>query len=627
MVSTATAHRQLYAIPETRHGSYINSEEHAAARRLRPREVSATVEPQEIALEHIKKATPGAEVRLRPDYYIDEDTGVWHGYFTQTLNGLDIENTQANVNVLRDGTILSSGSSLLKGKLDAPSVVRRDMLIDPVEALKGAIEKLGYPIDAENAQAVQQNSFTGGRKSYVFVGVEGVKNEPKADLAYYTTEEGLKAVWRLETDLDDNYMITYVNANDANDVVGAIDYVSDATYRVYPFGTNDPTGERVLVTNPANSVASPNGWHKAGSKSYTDTRGNNGFAQENWDGGSDYIDNVRGSGGSSLKFDFPYDPSTTDAKSYISAATTQLFYTVNMYHDLLEVLGFTEAAGNFEEVNTGSGGIGGDAVQLNAQDGSGYNNANFLTLPDGQRPRMRMYLWNAAGGPLRDGDFDESIVVHEYTHGLSNRLTGGPSTTSCLSTTEAGGMGEGWGDFYGTAVRINPNDTRNTNYALAEWANGKGIRKYPYSTSLTTNPTLYSTVGTTGFTEVHSIGSIWANMLYEVMWNLEDKYGYDKDPFPKFRAGTKIPINGRQLAMKLVLEGMKLQPCRPTFLTARTAIIDADVALTGGENKCELWRAFAKRGLGVNAKTSRSTKVDDFSVPSGCASTRKAFRA
>jgi extracellular elastinolytic metalloproteinase len=383
----------------------------------------------------------------------------------------------------------------------------------------------------------------------------------------------------------------------------------------------------VLLTDPANSVASPNGWHKAGTKLYTDTRGNNGFAQENWDAGSDYINNQRASGGSSLKFDFAYDPSTSGAQSYIDAATTQLFYTSNTYHDLLEVLGFTEAAGNFEEVNIGSGGLGGDAVQLNAQDGSGYNNANFRTLPDGQRPRMRMYLWNTAGGVYRDGDFDAGIVIHEYTHGLSTRLTGGPSTSSCLSTTEAGGMGEGWGDFYATAIRIKPNDTRSTDYPMAEWAAGKGIRTYPYSTSLTTNPTLYSTVGKTGFTAVHAIGSIWANILYEVLWNLEDKYGYDKDPFPKFRNGTKIPINGRQLAMKLVLEGMKLQPCYPTFLTARDAIIDADVVLTGGENKCELWRGFAKRGLGVNATTSGSTKIDDYSLPSGCTAIRRAFRA
>lgn len=224
------------------------------------------------------------------------------------------------------------------------------------------------------------------------------------------------------------------------------------------------------------------------------------------------------------------------------------------------------------------------------------------------------------------------IVIHEYTHGLSNRLTGGPSTTSCLTTLEAGGMGEGWGDFFGNAIRVKPNDTRSTDYVLAGWTNGKGIRTYPYSTSLLTNPTLYSTVGTTGFTAVHSIGSIWATMLNEIMWNLEEKHGYQRDAMPTFKQGSSIPVGGRQLAMKLVLEGMKLQPCRPTFLSARDAIVDADKALTGGENECEIWAGFAKRGLGINAAAEGVTglRIDDFTVPEQCKSNRKRgvlFRA
>lgn len=175
-----------------------------------------------------------------------------------------------------------------------------------------------------------------------------------------------------------------------------------------------------------------------------------------------------------MDFNFAYSTSDTSPHNYISAATAQLFYTANAYHDLLEVLGFTEAAGNFEDVNTGVGGLGNDAVQLNAQDGSGMNNANFATPADGSRPRMRMYLWNVGGGVQRDGDFDNGVIIHEYTHGLSNRLTGGPSRSTCLSTTESGGMGEGWGDFFATAIRIKPGDTRNTNYGMGNWVNGAG---------------------------------------------------------------------------------------------------------------------------------------------------------
>lgn len=61
------------------------------------------------------------------------------------------------------------------------------------------------------------------------------------------------------------------------------------------------------------------------------------------------------------------------------------------------------------------------------------------------------------------------------------------------------------------------------------------------------------------------------------------------------------------------------QPCSPTFVQARDAIIDADEALTGGENACELWKAFAKRGLGSGASRGSGSagRKESYVVPSG----------
>lgn len=106
--------------------------------------------------------------------------------------------------------------------------------------------------------------------------------------------------------------------------------------------------------------------------------------------------------------------------------------------------GFDEVSGNFQQHNFGRGGKENDAVIANAQDGSGYNNANFMTPPDGQNGRCRMYLWKTAN-PYRDGDLEAGIVIHELSHGLSIRLTGGPANSGCLGWGESGGMGEGWG--------------------------------------------------------------------------------------------------------------------------------------------------------------------------------------
>ncbi|KAG2121899.1 Fungalysin metallopeptidase-domain-containing protein, partial [Suillus clintonianus] len=81
-----------------------------------------------------------------------------------------------------------------------------------------------------------------------------------------------------------------------------------------------------------------------------------------------------------------------------------------------------------------------DAVITNAQDGSGFNNANFMTPPNAQNGRCRMYLWNTAN-PYRDGDMEADIVIHELAHSLSTRLTGGPKNSGCL----------GWGESVGVA--------------------------------------------------------------------------------------------------------------------------------------------------------------------------------
>lgn len=62
-----------------------------------------------------------------------------------------------------------------------------------------------------------------------------------------------------------------------------------------------------------------------------------------------------------------------------------------------------------------------------------------------------MYLWNT-DSPYPDGDMEAGIVIHELSHGLSTRLTGGPKNSGCLGWGEAGGMGEGWGGSFKHAV-------------------------------------------------------------------------------------------------------------------------------------------------------------------------------
>jgi subtilisin-like proprotein convertase family protein len=266
--------------------------------------------------------------------------------------------------------------------------------------------------------------------------------------------------------------------------------------------------------------------------------------------------------------------------------------------------GFDEASGNFQQNNYGNGGAGNDYVKAEAQDGSGFTNANFGTPPDGLTPRMQMYIGNNPT-PDIDGDLDNAVIAHEYTHGISNRLTGGPANTSCLGNQEQ--MGEGWSDFFALMTTITPGDqgtTRRTvgNYLAGQPASGPGFRPTPYSTDMTINPSTYNTIKTAAVP--HGVGYVWATMLWDMAWALINEHGQ---------------ATGYNEAMNLVMEGMKLQPCSPGFVDGRDAILAADVALNGGANQCLIWRVFARRGLGFSAlqgsTNSRSDGTQAFDLP------------
>lgn len=216
----------------------------------------------------------------------------------------------------------------------------------------------------------------------------------------------------------------------------------------------------------------------------------------------------------------------------------------------------------------------------------------------------------------RDSDYDSGIIAHEYGHGVSNRLTGGPGTTSCLGNQEQ--MGEGWSDFLGlfmtTTSANNATEVRGIGtYPSFQATNGPGIRPYPYTTDMNVNPMTYATISS-GVSVPHGVGSVWCTVLWDMYWALVDRYGFDDDLYH----GT----GGNNLALRLVQQGMKLQPCSPGFVTGRDGILAADQALTGGANTCLLWEVFARRGLGINASQGSSNtigdEVEDFTEPSNC---------
>lgn len=225
---------------------------------------------------------------------------------------------------------------------------------------------------------------------------------------------------------------------------------------------------------------------------------------------------------------------------------------------------------------------------------------------------VSLYDSATAGASTFDSDFDAGIIAHEYGHGISIRLTGGASNSNCLSNQEQ--MGEGWSDFFGLVMTHEAGDAGSDirgigTYVTNQSTTGGGIRQWPYSTNMNNSPYTYNHIRS--LSVPHGVGSVWCAMLWDMYWSFVDEYGYDADIYE----GT----GGNNMAMQLVIDGLKLQPCNPGFEDGRDAILLADRLNNDGNNQKMIWEVFARRGLGHSADQgssgSRSDGITAFDIP------------
>ncbi len=723
------------------------------------------------------------------DQYVSKHNEVTHLYLQQRHQGIAVHNALININVLPNGEILGTGNRFV-GQLS-----KRVNAVTPSISMNRAIASVQGHFQLEAAAPLQMLKVIDD-KTAIFEPT-GLALEPiEVKLVYQPMpDKSVRLAWNVvyyelsgqhwwvaRVDalngkvLDYFDQIVHCEFEEQDCETGEHNHVAetqaftflspegDPVYNVFAMPVESPNhGNRSLVVNPADSVASPWGWHDIDGDDepeYTITRGNNVHAYQD-------IFSLNTStgdepdGGDSLCFDFPLDLSTNRPYTQLSPLVTNLFYWNNIMHDVWYQYGFDEASGNFQVNNFANGGVGEDHVRAEALDGSGTNNANFGTPPDGQNPRMQMYLWGgdlpnlpepelavtapeslvgtydfagaAFGGQLpsadapiisevvlvedgmgvtsdacepifngseiegkvamidrgdcqfgfkglaaeeegaiaviicnnaeqpnfnmapgevgdqvtipvimvslqdcnelkmglpglsiqlsrpayevpqpgptgRSSDFDNGVIVHEYTHGISTRLTGGPANSGCLTNMEQGG--EGWSDWFSLVMTTTSEMTAEQvrgigTYASGQPITGDGIRQYPYSRDMTVDPHTYADINSVAVP--HGVGSVWCVMIWDLYWNLVDEYGFDEDIY----RGT----GGNNMAMQLVIDGLKLQPCNPSFVDARDAILAADVANYDGVNQCLIWETFARRGLGFSASAGGN---ESFDLPNAC---------
>lgn len=547
--------------------------------------------------------------------YSDDHNGVTHIYMRQTYQALPIIDADLNFNIGPDGSILSVNSAFVSDVASLGLSATPDRDADQVFSTLSV--ELGEAIDGEHSHS----NFGGDDDTHDGDELTLVRTEIPDRLQWVQLDGGgLELAWTINVQEGvSGWWDPSASATDG-EVLHNVSFTAHATYNAFRYDLEGPLyGPRTLEIDPQDAVASPFGWHDtdgvAGAE-FTDTRGNNVSAQE--DANADNMGGTRPDGGAALVFDFPFDD-TQAPTTYTAAATTNLFYANNIIHDVLYQYGFDEASGNFQENNYGNGGIGGDSVQADSQDGSDTNNANFGTPPDGFNPRMQQFIFTITN-PNRDSSVENAIIFHEFGHGVSNRLTGGAANSGALNCVQSRGMGEGWSDYFSLIMTQQVGDTANDargvgNYVLGQPQTGGGIRSFPYSYDMSINPlTMDDLNARLPVGSPHAEGEVWAQVLWDVTWQLIDGVptpdangnptpglGYDPDLYN----GT----GGNNVALQLVIDGMKLQPALPSFLQARDAILQADVINNGGANLRALWTAFARRGLGLSA------------VDGGCAST------
>lgn len=514
----------------------------------------------------------------------DNDRGTTFLNYSQTIGGIKVYEGNVQVVVSKNGEVMN----VREGFLVSGQSVKLKPALTEAEGIARAFALAGRKVADSFVETEQRSSLSESSK---FANPLNPNYEDVlSDLTVLRVGDTARLAWHVYTDLGPNeWYENLIDAQTGELLFRHNLYVEAAQGTVY---TEDPgAGPRTLVSFVGDTVINTSaGWMGTS----TVTTGNNveAYLDTNADNAPDANNGTNLSNGhaSSPTQDFTFPFSTAvDPRTQQAAVVTNLFYFNNIMHDFSYGLGFTETAGNFQTNNYGRGGTGNDSVRAEAQDGSGTNNANFATPPEGQRPRMQQYLFTAPN-PDRDSSVDSDVVFHEYGHGISNRLIGNGSTA--LQGTQSGAMGEGWSDYWATTI--------NNDGAMGEYVvnNTIGIRRAAYTVPSATIHDSYADVGNQGF-EVHNDGEVWAAALWDLRAQL-----------------------GKAITDSIVLNGMKFTPTRPSFLNARDGIIQADQNLFGGANRCAIWTVFARHGMGVSAVgNDGTTHTAATNVPSDCGGT------
>ena len=611
--------------------------------------------PATIALDWVRdhpslfKLDAGELAALGTPKQVTTPSGIRIVSWPQRYRGIPVVGAGLRANVAAGGQLLSVGG----GPLPDTSVPDTTPALSAQQALARARRDAG----ATGATPRPERSATGPRRATTF------RDDSTASLVVYPARTGNRLAWSVTAKVDSTHVYSYLLDARSGAVLTRENMVRWASggyvwsYAPSPAVARNggaiqelkPFGDDWVFDGVTGALLGSNAW------AYSDVDDDDWPLDE--DGMPDAGDNVSANGDDGTPEALPvwryefrpittgdrcstlypcsWHPSVPDSwRDNREQNAVQAFWFVNTFADHLRAapIGFDEASGNFRfELNDGDE-ISGDGVFVETSDGANTaggtpdgnhrNNANMWTPADGTSPAMQMYLFDQS--VAGNGGDDASIVYHEFTHGLSSRIVTDPGTgEAALWQPQAGAMGEAWSDWYAmdflvgsqpaSQLQADDVDTPGEIVLAASLTRGEnGLRDSALDCPAGVADAAPTCPAGGGFTfadygrvwiggpEVHADGEIWAQTLWDLRTELVRRYG---------------PEDGVERARRLVTDGMRLTSAtslrNPTFLDARDAILEADLAWGEGAGSSEgeapdhdlIWRVFARRGMGYFAST------------------------
>ncbi|MDX2011355.1 MAG: M36 family metallopeptidase [Myxococcaceae bacterium] len=376
-----------------------------------------------------------AEARLSHLHALD-DQGAVIATFQQDVGGVRVFRDEVKVAMTKDFVPVAISGYLTPQTKPLGAF----NLSAPTAALTAITALSGRGVESTELSALSY------RDGYQLYRLRGEPTPVRTRQVYFPLPEGLEPGFYVEVELNegdtDSRYFSYVVSARSGEVLYEKNLTADAEYRVWA----DPSGLGLPYDGPSGNsptphpAGTPNGFQPAfvpqelvsrdfGPISTMDpwlpanatrTEGNNTFAyadivRPNGFGMGDLAATMTDAGVFDRLYDVTQNPDVNPEQRM--AATTQLFYNVNFFHDWYYDKGFDERAGNAQVSNYGRGGRENDPINSEAQDNSGRSNANMSTPSDGARPRMQMYIF--------DGTSSERLTLNGTTI-TSNGASFGP---------------------------------------------------------------------------------------------------------------------------------------------------------------------------------------------------------